>query len=64
MILVAAHSASGRAAIKALPNLLDRILDGSFGLDHLDWIHLLLVDAVTVKIMKIKNIPSLDWGFS
>ena len=55
MILVGAHSASGSAAIKALPRL-DRQPDGFVGLDPF---------PIKTGNMKIADtIPSLEWGFA
>jgi len=54
IILVAAHSASGQAAIKALPNL-DRKPDGFVGLDPF---------SINLRMKIDDSIPSLEWGFS
>ena len=55
IILIGAHSASGSAAIKALPNLTKKP-DGFVGLDPF---------PIDVRKMKIdESIPTLEWGFA
>lgn len=55
LILLGAHSASGQAAVEALPNL-KRKPDGFIGLDPFQ------INQETMRMDE--SIPTLDWGFA